>query len=162
MKKKLKGKKVFEKYDMEEIERYIEWKKLLKKWEMRGRYKDIIEDEKKGEEERKIWEDEKEMIRKIIDEKWLKKREVVGLWNENEVGDDIRIFKDERRKEEIEKMLKIRKKIKKRDGRKNVEMEDFVENVERGKKDYVGGFVVKEGIGEIDIEESFERENDDY
>lgn len=147
---------------MEEIERYIEWKKLLKKWEMRGRYKDIIEDEKKGEEERKIWEDEKEMIRKIIDEKWLKKREVVGLWNENEVGDDIRIFKDERRKEEIEKMLKIRKKIKKRDGRKNVEMEDFVENVERGKKDYVGGFVVKEGIGEIDIEESFERENDDY
>lgn len=162
MKKKLKGKKVFEKYDMEEIERYIEWKMLLKKWEMRGRYKDIIEDEKKGEEERKIWEDEKEMIRKIIDEKWLKKREVVGLWNENEVGDDIRIFKDERRKEEIEKMLKIRKKIKKRDGRKNVEMEDFVENVERGKKDYVGGFVVKEGIGEIDIEESFERENDDY
>lgn len=162
MKKELKGKKVFEKYDMEEIERYIEWKKLLKKWEMRGRYKDIIEDEKKGEEERKIWEDEKEMIRKIIDEKWLKKREVVGLWNENEVGDDIRIFKDERRKEEIEKMLKIRKKIKKRDGRKNVEMEDFVENVERGKKDYVGGFVVKEGIGEIDIEESFERENDDY
>ena len=41
-------------------------------------------------------------------------------------------------------------------------LSDFVAPVESGRQDYLGGFVVTAGIGEIAIAERFERANDDY
>jgi len=43
-----------------------------------------------------------------------------------------------------------------------VALSDFVAPVDSGRQDYLGGFVVTAGIGEIAIAERFERANDDY
>ncbi|MBB4093479.1 methionine synthase [Ochrobactrum pecoris] len=156
------GTKTFDGYDLAEIARYIDWTPFFQTWEMKGRYPAILEDEKQGEAARQLWSDAQAMLKKIIDEKWFTPKAVVGFWPANAVGDDIRLFTDESRKEELATFFTLRQQLSKRDGRPNVAMSDFVAPVESGKQDYVGGFVVTAGIGEVAIAERFERANDDY
>jgi len=156
------GTKTFDDYDLAEIARYIDWTPFFQTWELKGRYPAILEDEKQGEAARQLWDDAQAMLKKIIDEKWFTPKAVVGFWPANAVGDDIRLFTDESRNEELATFFTLRQQLSKRDGRPNVAMSDFVAPAESGKQDYVGGFVVTAGIGEVAIAERFERANDDY
>ncbi|MCL7997118.1 methionine synthase [Brucella sp. 21LCYQ03] len=156
------GTKTFANYDLAEIARYIDWTPFFQTWELKGRYPAILEDEKQGEAARQLWKDAQAMLAKIIEEKWFAPRAVIGFWPANTVGDDIRLFTDESRKEELATFFTLRQQLSKRDGRPNVAMSDFVAPNESGKQDYVGGFVVTAGIEEVAIAERFERANDDY
>ncbi|RUM24233.1 methionine synthase [Rhizobium vallis] len=156
------GTRVFEDYDLAELARYIDWTPFFQTWELRGRYPAILEDEKQGEAARALWADAQAMLKKIIDEKWFRPRAVIGFWPAGAVGDDIRLFTDESRKQELATFYTLRQQLSKRDGRANVALSDFVAPVTSGVQDYVGGFVVTAGIEEIAIAERFERSNDDY
>jgi 5-methyltetrahydrofolate--homocysteine methyltransferase len=156
------GTKVFDGYDLAEIAKYIDWTPFFQTWELRGRFPAILEDEKQGEAARALWADAQAMLKKIIDEKWFNPRAVIGFWPANAVGDDIRLFKDDSRKEELATFFTLRQQLSKRDGRPNVALSDFVAPADSGIHDYVGGFVVSAGIEEIAIAERFERANDDY
>ncbi len=156
------GTKVFEDYDLADIARYIDWTPFFQTWELRGRYPAILEDEKQGEAARALWNDAQAMLKKIIDEKWFRPRAVIGFWPANAVGDDIRLFKDTARKEELATFYTLRQQLSKRDGRPNVALSDFVAPEATGLEEYVGGFVVTAGIEEVAIAERFERANDDY
>ena len=156
------GTKTFDNYDLSEIARYIDWTPFFQTWELKGRYPAILEDEKQGEAARQLWADAQAMLAKVIDEKWFAPRAVIGFWPANTIGDDIRLFTDESRKEELATFFTLRQQLSKRDGRPNVAMSDFVAPKDSGKQDYVGGFVVTAGIEEVAIAERFERANDDY
>jgi 5-methyltetrahydrofolate--homocysteine methyltransferase len=156
------GTKVFETYDLEELAQYIDWTPFFQTWELKGRYPAILEDEKQGEAARQLWSDAQAMLKKIIEEKWFRPRAVIGFWPANSIGDDIRLFTDEKRSEDLATFYTLRQQLSKRDGRPNVALSDFVAPVDSGKADYVGGFVVTAGIEEVAIAERFERANDDY
>jgi 5-methyltetrahydrofolate--homocysteine methyltransferase len=156
------GTKVFEDYDLAELARYIDWTPFFQTWELKGRYPAILEDEKQGEAARQLFADAQAMLKKIIAENWFRPRAVIGFWPANTVGDDIRLFKDDSRKEELATFFTLRQQIAKREGRANVALSDFVAPLETGVPDYVGGFVVTAGIEEVAIAERFERANDDY
>lgn len=156
------GTKVFETYDLAELARYIDWTPFFQTWELKGRYPAILEDEKQGEAARQLFADAQAMLKKIIEENWFRPRAVIGFWPANAVGDDIRLFKDDSRAEELATFFTLRQQIAKREGRANVALSDFVAPVETGLQDYVGGFVVTAGIEEVAIAERFERANDDY
>jgi 5-methyltetrahydrofolate--homocysteine methyltransferase len=156
------GTKVFEDYDLAELAKYIDWTPFFQTWELKGRYPAILEDEKQGEAARSLWNDAQAMLEKIIAEKWFRPRAVIGFWPAGTVGDDIQLFKDETRKEELAMFYTLRQQLSKRDGRPNVALSDFVAPVSSGVPDYIGGFVVTAGIEEIAIAERFERANDDY
>ncbi|MCB5204965.1 methionine synthase [Neorhizobium sp. T786] len=156
------GTKVFDDYSLEELARYIDWTPFFQTWELKGRYPAILQDEKQGEAARQLFADAQAMIEKIISEKWFRPRAVIGFWPANAVGDDIRLFTDEKRSEELATFFTLRQQLSKRDGRPNVAVSDFVAPVDSGCQDYVGGFVVTAGIEEIAIAERFERANDDY
>ncbi|EMS96497.1 B12-dependent methionine synthase [Agrobacterium tumefaciens str. Cherry 2E-2-2] len=156
------GTKVFETYDLEELSRYIDWTPFFQTWELKGRFPAILDDEKQGEAARQLYSDAQAMLKKIIDENWFRPRAVIGFWPANAVGDDIRLFTDESRKEELATFFTLRQQLSKRDGRPNVALSDFVAPVDSGVADYVGGFVVTAGIEEVAIAERFERANDDY
>ena len=156
------GTKSFDDYDLSEIADFIDWTPFFQTWELKGRYPAILEDEKQGEAARALWNDAQAMLKKIIDEKWFTPKAVIGFWPANAVGDDIRLFTDESRKDELATFFTLRQQLGKRDGRPNVAMSDFVAPEASGRQDYVGGFVVTAGIGEIAIAERFERANDDY
>ncbi len=156
------GTKVFDDYDLEELARYIDWTPFFQTWELKGRYPAILEDEKQGEAARQLFADAQAMLSKIIAEKWFRPRAVVGFWPANAVDDDIRLYSEEGRSEELATFFTLRQQLSKRDGRPNVALSDFVAPKESGVEDYVGGFVVTAGFEEIAIAERFERANDDY
>lgn len=156
------GIKVFEDYDLKELAQYIDWTPFFQTWELKGRYPAILEDEKQGEAARALYADAQAMLAKIIDETWFRPRAVIGFWPANSVADDIRLFTDEERSQELATFFTLRQQLSKRDGRPNVALSDFVAPVDSGVEDYVGGFVVTAGIEEVAISERFERANDDY
>ena len=156
------GTKVFEEYDLAELARYIDWTPFFQTWELKGRFPAILDDEKQGEAARQLYADAQAMLKKIITENWFRPRAVIGFWPANAVGDDIRLFTDDSRREELATFFTLRQQIAKREGRANVALSDFVAPLETGVPDYVGGFVVTAGIEEVAIAERFERANDDY
>jgi 5-methyltetrahydrofolate--homocysteine methyltransferase len=156
------GTKVFETYDLAELAKYIDWTPFFQTWELKGRFPAILEDEAQGEAARQLYADAQAMLDKIIAEKWFRPRAVIGFWPANTVGDDIRLFTDDSRNQQLATFFTLRQQLSKRDGRPNVALSDFVAPQASGVQDYVGGFVVTAGIEEIAIAERFERANDDY
>jgi 5-methyltetrahydrofolate--homocysteine methyltransferase len=154
------GTKVFDDWDVGELARYIDWTPFFQTWELKGRYPAILDDEKQGEAARSLFADAQAMLKQIVDENWFRPRAVIGFWPANQVGDDIRLFTDDVRSEELATFFTLRQQLSKRDGRPNVALSDFV--APQGQPDYVGGFVVTAGIEEVAIAERFERANDDY
>ena len=156
------GAKVFGTWDLADLARYIDWTPFFQTWELKGRYPQILQDEKQGAAARQLFEDAQAMLKKIIDEKWFAPRAVIGFWPANAVGDDIRLFTDDSKSDELATFFTLRQQLSKRDGKANVALADFVAPLASGKPDYVGGFVVTAGIEEVAISERFERANDDY
>ncbi len=154
------GTRVWREWDLAELARYIDWTPFFQTWELKGRYPAILEDEAQGEAARALFADAQAMLAQIIAERWFAPKAVVGFWPANAVGDDIRLFADDRRVDELATLHTLRQQLHKRDGRPNVALADFV--APEGAVDYVGGFVVTAGIEEVAIAERFERANDDY
>ncbi|GGD92672.1 methionine synthase [Aureimonas endophytica] len=157
------GTRVFETYDLERLARYIDWTPFFQTWELKGRYPQILEDEKQAAAARPLFEDAQAMLRQIVGEKWFVPKAVVGFWPANAEGDDIRLFADEGRGDLLATFYTLRQQLSKRgEGRANLALADFVAPRATGTPDYVGGFVVTAGIEEEAIAERFARANDDY
>ncbi|WP_230530968.1 methionine synthase [Microvirga roseola] len=156
------GARVFRSYDVAELVPYIDWTPFFQTWELKGRFPAILEDEKQGEAARQLWEDAQAMLKRLVEERWLNLKAVIGFWPANAMGDDIRLYTGESRSEDLATFHGLRQQLSKRDGKPNVCLSDFVAPVESGKPDWVGGFVVTSGIEEVRIAEKFERANDDY
>ncbi|KNY14923.1 methionine synthase [Shinella sp. SUS2] len=156
------GTRVWQDWDLADLARYIDWTPFFQTWELKGVYPKILDDEKQGPAARQLFADAQAMLEKIIAERWFTPKAVVGFWPAGTVGDDIRLFTDEARNKDLATFFTLRQQLSKRDGRPNVALSDFVAPVDSGKPDYLGGFVVTAGIGEIAIAERFERANDDY
>ncbi len=115
-----------------------------------------------GEAARNLFSDAQAMLKKIIDEKWVTAKAVVGFWPANAVGDDILLFRDEGRMTPLATLHTLRQQLARREGRSNLALADFVAPVESGVHDYVGGFAVTAGIGEEERTAAFKAANDDY
>jgi 5-methyltetrahydrofolate--homocysteine methyltransferase len=156
------GTRVFQSWDLAELATYIDWTPFFQTWELKGRYPKILEDEKQGAAARQLFADAQAMLEKILAEKWFAPRAVVGFWPANTVGDDIRLFTDETRQQELATFFTLRQQLTRREGMANLALSDFVSPLDGGKPDWIGGFVVTAGIEEVAIAERFERANDDY
>ncbi|MFN3524763.1 MAG: methionine synthase [Paracoccus sp. (in: a-proteobacteria)] len=154
------GARVIDDWDLAQIARYIDWTPFFQTWELKGVYPRILDDEKQGEAARQLFAEAKEMLARIIDGQWFKPRAVVGFWPANTLGDDIRLFTGEDRREVLTTLHTLRQQVTKRNGRPNVALSDFV--APSGIPDYVGGFVVTAGPEEAEISARYERANDDY
>jgi 5-methyltetrahydrofolate--homocysteine methyltransferase len=153
---------VFRTYDVAELVPYIDWTPFFQTWELKGRFPAILDDQEQGPAARQLYDDAREMLAKLVDERWFNPKAVIGFWPANTVGDDIRLFTGESRAEPLATFHGLRQQLSKRDGRPNLCLSDFVAPVETGLPDHVGGFVVTVGIEEVRIAERFERANDDY
>jgi 5-methyltetrahydrofolate--homocysteine methyltransferase len=153
------GNKVFDNYDLKEISEYIDWTPFFHSWEMKGSYPKILKDPERGAEANKLFNDAQSMLTKIIDEKWLSARAVIGIYPANTVNDDDTEVYDEAGKQ-IAKFHSLRQQSKKPAGQYNVALSDFVSP--KGKQDYIGAFALTTGIG-IDAHVArFEADHDDY
>jgi len=156
------GIKVFDDYSLEELSHYIDWTPFFHAWELAGKYPKILEDEIIGEEARRLFEDAQEMLKQIIDEKWLHARAVIGFFPANSLGDDIELYQDDDRAEVKAVLHHLRQQMAKPVDRPNRCLSDYVAPKASGKKDYVGAFAVTTGIGIEERVKQFEDDHDDY
>ncbi|HUH22655.1 MAG TPA: vitamin B12 dependent-methionine synthase activation domain-containing protein, partial [Brevundimonas sp.] len=153
------GVRAFDAWDLADLADHIDWTPFFASWELIGRYPLILEDEIVGEAAKDLFKDAQAMLKRIIAEKWFTARGVVGFWPAQAVGDDIAVYADESRAEEIARFHTLRQQIKKSNGKPNLALSDFV--AEEG-QDYVGAFAVTAGHGELEIARRFKDAGDDY
>ena len=162
------GTKVFNDYSLQELSEYIDWTPFFHSWELKGSYPKIFDDAEKGVEAKKLFADAQVMLKKIIDEKWLTARAVIGFYPANSINDDdIEIYSSQGTADEsgseVQYMLhNLRQQQKKPAGKPNRCLSDFVAPKDSGLKDYIGGFAVTAGIGIDEHIARFEAEHDDY
>jgi 5-methyltetrahydrofolate--homocysteine methyltransferase len=156
------GTRAFRSYDLSELARHIDWTPFFQAWELKGAFPRILKDDKYGEAARHLYEDARNMLRQLVEEKWLTANGVVGFWPANSVGDDIELYTDDTRTKRLATLHALRQQMARDRARANLALADFVAPKETGIPDYVGGFAVTAGIGEEDLARRFERANDDY
>ena len=154
------GNKVFDNYSLSEIAEYIDWTPFFISWEMKGSYPKILKDPTRGEEARKLFDDAQNMLKKIIGEKWLTARAVIGIYPANATEDDIEVYESESRDKIKTTFHTIRQQTKKPAGQFNTALADFI--APKGKVDYIGSFALTTGIGIDAHVAKFEKEHDDY
>ena len=148
-------------FPMEKIAKYINWIFFFVTWELRGKFPDILKDPKYGEEATKLFDDAREMLDKIISEKWLTANAVFGIYPSNAEGDDLLVYRDEKRKEIISRFTNLRNQTKK-ENLPNLCLSDYIAPLESGVPDYLGAFAVTTGIGIEEKIREFEAVHDDY
>ena len=152
----------FDDMPLEFLVPYIDWTPFFHTWELKGSYPKIFDDPEKGVEARKLHEDAQEMLARIVDERWLKARGVVGFFPASSVGhDDIEIYADDSRKQVRMTLHHLRQQTERPAGKPNRCLADFIAPKESGVKDYLGAFAV--GIfGAEEKAKEFEAQHDDY
>jgi 5-methyltetrahydrofolate--homocysteine methyltransferase len=154
------GVRTFDAYDLEELAAHIDWTPFFSSWELAGRYPMILEDEVVGEAARSLFADAQAMLRRIVEERLLTARGVVGFWPANRDGDDLVLWTDETRTHERARLHTLRQQMAKTPGKANAALADFVAPV--GTPDWIGAFAVTAGHGERDLVEGFKAKGDDY
>ena len=140
---KLQGNVVFDDYPLETLVPYIDWTPFFRAWELAGNYPAILTDPVVGESATSLYADARAMLDRIVAEKWLTARGVVGIWPARRDGDDVLLFADEVRTEPLERIPFLRQQVVKREGRANSCLADFVSP----EADWFGGFAVTAGEG---------------
>jgi 5-methyltetrahydrofolate--homocysteine methyltransferase len=157
------GIREFRNYSLQELSEYIDWTFFFRAWEMDGRYPSILDDPALGTEARKLLNDARALLGRIIEQDTLKAHGVIGFFPANSVDvDDIQLYADESRSGTLEKIHTLRQQMVKPEGRANMALADFVAPGDSGIRDYVGLFAVTAGIGLEKLVQEFEANNDDY
>ena len=157
------GLKTFEEFDLAKLVDRIDWTPFFQSWELHGRYPQILQDNKVGEAARTLFADAEAMLARIVNEKMVTAKAVVGFWPAGQVNDDdVALFTDEGRGEEVARFHFLRQQMMRDGGKANACLADLVAPLDSGCSDYLGGFVVTAGLGEEAQSEIFKKANDDY
>ncbi len=164
------GIRVFDAYPIEELTEYIDWTPFFQSWELAGKFPAILQDSVVGEEARKLYNDARSMLRRIIDEGWLQARAVIGLFPANRADDDdVLVYKDEQRETPVATLHFLRQQRVKAPGLPNLCLADFIAPLAPHPdkhphlcRDYIGAFAVTAGIGIEPWVAHFESQHDDY
>ena len=160
-KPKFIGKRVFKNFDLAELEPFIDWAPFFQTWDLAGPFPAILEDDVVGDEAKKVFADGQAMLKKIIEGRWLTANAVVGLYPAQRVGDDIVLYADEARQQQVITWYGLRQQTVKPNNNPNRCLSDFVANQTQA-ADYVGLFAVTTGIGSEKQEKRFIDAHDDY
>ena len=159
IKPKKLGITVIEDQDFRELLPFVDWSPFFRSWDLHGRYPNILEDEKVGEQARELWADAQVILDKILNEKLLKAKAIFGLFPANSNDrDDIILDKDG---EEFV-FRTLRQQLKKSAGKEYFALSDFIAPQSTGKQDYIGAFAVTAGFGTDELVKYYEAQNDDY
>ncbi len=147
---------------LEELAKYIDWSPFFWAWELRGKFPDILQHPQRGEEATKLYDDGRKLLDAIIENRWLTANGVYGFWPAASVGEDILVYEDESRTNEIARFHFLRQQWLSEERDRYYCLADFIAPVESGRQDYLGGFAVTGGIGTDELVKRFEADNDDY
>ena len=156
------GVRVFADFPLADLLGTIDWTPFFISWDLAGKYPAILDDAAVGAAARSLFDDAQKLLRRIIDEKLLVARAVVGFWPATRLGsDDIEVFSDETRGTRLAVLHHLRQQQAQADGRPNLSLADFVAPA-GGPPDWIGAFAVSTGFGADELAARFHAEHDDY
>lgn len=161
-KPKVIGTKVFDDVDLNELRSFIDWSPFFRTWMLTGKYPAILEDKVVGEQASELFEDAQKMLDKIVANKSLTAKSVIGLFPSNSVGEDVIVFEDEARTKQKAKFHFLRQQAQKRGDQPNSSLVDYIAPKDSCKEDYMGFFAVTSGIGIEKLIKKYDEAQDDY
>lgn len=158
------GIQVLDDFDLEKLREFIDWTPFFRSWDLHGRYPGILNDNVVGEQATELFKDAQLMLKKVLDEKLLRGKAVFGLFPANQIDDDDISISPSKVQDRSNGYIfrTLRQQTKKREGRANIALADFVAPKETGIQDYVGCFCVSAGFGTKELAQGFEKDHDDY
>ncbi len=156
------GAKVLDDVSVEEIVPYIDWSPFFMTWELKGKYPAIFENETVGSVAKELFDNASKLLRRIIDEKLLKARGVYGFWPAASDGEDVVLYSDESRKNELTRFHFLRQQWQRKGRDVYRSLADYIAPIDSGRQDYIGAFAVTAGHGCDELAAAFDAENDDY
>ena len=165
-KPKFIGRRIFKNFALSDIAKYIDWTPFFQTWDLAGKFPAILDDEVVGIEARKVYEDAKGLLDKLIKGQWLQADAVVAFYPANTMGDDIILYSDEAREHPLFVWHSLRQQAERPviDGvrRPNRSLADYVAPKDSGVADYLGCFAVTTGHGVEKKVAEFQAKHDDY
>jgi 5-methyltetrahydrofolate--homocysteine methyltransferase len=154
------GRREFRNVDLAELARFIDWGPFFQAWELSGPFPAILDDPVVGDAARTLHREGQDMLRRIVEGRWLTASGVAALWRANAVGDDIEVY--DGRGNVALTWRNLRQQNQRPPGKPNYCLADFVAPKDSGREDYLGGFAVTAGLGIEKKLAEFERAKDDY
>jgi 5-methyltetrahydrofolate--homocysteine methyltransferase len=159
---RLLGTKVFNDFDLNLLRNYIDWSPFFHGWGLKGIFPQILDKGKVGREATRLFDEAQQMLERIIKDKLLKPKGIIGIFPANSEGDDILIYHDERRKKVKKRIPMLRQQqLRGQDGF-TLSLSDFIAPADSGIRDYLGGFAVTSGFETEKHVKHFKREGDSY
>ncbi|MCA9037129.1 MAG: methionine synthase [Planctomycetaceae bacterium] len=173
------GVRVIEEMPLTELVQYIDWSPFFSSWQLIGKYPKILDDAVVGEEARKLWQDAQNELQLLLKNKSITAKAVYGFWPANSDGDDIILWTDESRTEELMRFPMLRQQWE-RVGQKDFRsLADYVAPIAENRRlkafqaegeevesllhnDYIGAFAVTAGFGCDELAKELEESGDDY
>jgi 5-methyltetrahydrofolate--homocysteine methyltransferase len=155
------GIKVLQDFPLEEIREYIDWSPYFMTWELKGKYPKIFEDKVVGKVAREVYDNANKMLDKIIADGSLKASAAYAFWPAASDNDDIIVYKDESRNEELSRFHCLRQQWERKGQKDFRSLADYIAPHDSGREDYVGGFVVTAGIGAEELANKYKADLDD-
>jgi 5-methyltetrahydrofolate--homocysteine methyltransferase len=156
------GVRVLQDYPLEELVPFIDWTPFFQTWELAGHYPAILKDPRVGAAASSLFHDANQLLERIVKERLLQARGVVGIFPANSIGDDIELYTDDARRQVQTVIHTLRQQMVKPPGRPNLALADFVAPRESSVGDYIGAFAVTAGHGVDALVAQFEKDHDDY
>jgi 5-methyltetrahydrofolate--homocysteine methyltransferase len=156
------GRRFLDDESLAEIAKYVDWTLFFSTWELKGSFPAILEHPQYGAAATELYQYAQELLGRIIESRLLKARGSYGFWPANSDGDDIVLYADETRTDELLRFNMLRQQESLPSGQPNRSLADFVAPRSSGVADYVGAFAVTAGLGSDELVKRYEKQHDDY
>ena len=162
------GRRVLADFPIQELVPYIDWSPFFAVWELKGKFPAILETATVGAEARRVYEDARRLLDKIITAKLLRASAVYGFWPANSSDDDILVYSPESDtvRRELVRFHTLRQQWHRVGQDTFYALADFIAPTASpagtARRDHIGAFAVTAGHGSVELERRFQAEHDDY
>ncbi|WP_037058748.1 MULTISPECIES: methionine synthase [unclassified Psychrobacter] len=157
------GQVILDDYPIDKLLPYIDWTPFFISWGLAGKYPKILQDEVVGEAARDLFDNAKNLMQKMIDEKLIIAKGVFKLMPARRTGADTISVYDKSPTDggqPTHTFEHLRQQSDKASGKPNFSLADFISPLQDS-DDYIGGFTVSI-VGTEDLAEQYKAAGDDY
>ncbi|MGN7610987.1 methionine synthase [Magnetococcales bacterium HHB-1] len=146
-------------YALKDLVDWIDWSPFFHAWEFPGRYPALLDEPKRGEAAKKLFNEAQDLLNRLVQEQTLKAKGVFALHPAQREGDDIALL-DPERKNTIAMIHCLRQQKPSRGTGICRSIADYIASKD-DYEDYLGLFAVTI-TGADELAQQAEQQNDDY
>ncbi len=156
------GVRVLDDVPLQTLRPFIDWSPFFMSWELIGKYPKIFDDPYCGQQAQTLYEDANRMLDQLIADRAIQAKGVYGFFPAASDGDDVIVFRDQDRAEELTRFHFLRQQWERKGQRDFRSLADYVAPRDSGRHDYLGAFTVTAGIGVEELSQHYKERLDDY